>query len=177
MNLADRLSRRLNMPEIKRICDECRNDSRDDTMKAGLFALIDSADDRVGFNALWVLTHFSVKESEWLQARRNQLIDMLLSMSHVGKRRLILTLLDRMPCGIDDIRTDYLDFCLRRINSAEPYGIRALCLRQAFAQCRYYPELMEELKIEIADMSRGELSPGLRITLRAVGRHMAAEGL
>jgi len=84
----------------------------------------------------------------------------------VGKRRLILTLLEHLSIEKDDIRTDYLDYCLSKINSTEPYAIRALCLKQAYAMCRFYPELLAELKNEVELMQYGELSPGLLSVIR-----------
>ncbi len=141
--------------------------------KAEVFGLIADADHRVGFNALWVFTHLSDDDMPWLTSRRNDLIDLLLATDHIGKQRLILSLLDKMPAATDEVRTDYLDYCLSRINSALPYGIRAYCLKQAFAQCSRYPELVQELKAEIELMEQCELSAGLISARRQLLRRIA----
>lgn len=155
--LAGRIGRR----DIRAICLQCC-DGGDDCVRETLFSLISDDDDRVAYNALWVLTHFDGEGRDWLLLRRSILIDRLLTEKHTGKRRLMLSLLDKMPVAEDDVRTDYLDFCMAKINSTEPYGIRALCLKQAFAQCRFYPELLHELKCAIEMMEHGEMSAGIR---------------
>lgn len=73
---------------------------------------------------------------------------------------MILNILNNLNWEKSDIRTDYLDYCLSKITSTEPYGIRALCMKQAFAQCRHYPELLEEF-LTVIDMMEENLSPGL----------------
>lgn len=167
------LKERLNRRDILDLCAACRNEP-DDGLKSELYSCIFHADDRVGYNALWVFTHFPQADIEWLVPKRNELVDMVLTTSHTGRRRLMLALLERLPVGRDDVRSDYLDFCLSKINSQEPYGIRALCIRQAFAQCRFYPELMAELKNEIELMEQGTLSPGLAAARRIIRQRISA---
>lgn len=161
---------RIRMPELKLLCGACSGDT---ALTEALFALVADADDRVSYNALWIFTHFSAAARLWLLPKRDVLIDMLLSQTHVGKRRLILTLLEGMPTSGEDLRTDYLDFCLSKINSSDPYAIRAFCLKQAFAQCCLHPGLLAELEAEMAMMDCGELSPGLASARRIVRRRMA----
>lgn len=154
------LAGRIGRHDIRAICQQCGNGG-DDCVRETLFSLVSDDDDRVAYNALWVLTHFDGEGRDWLRRKRGILIDCLLTEKHTGKRRLMLSLLDRMSVAEDDVRTDYLDFCMAKINSTEPYGIRALCMKQAFAQCRFYPELLHELKCEIEMMEHGEMSPGI----------------
>ncbi|MDE6339361.1 MAG: hypothetical protein K2K97_06200, partial [Muribaculaceae bacterium] len=127
----------------------------------------------VVYNALWVFTHFSDENIQWLRTKRNFLIDILLNKfdydagaKREGKVRMTLALLERLPISAEDVRTDYLDYCLARINSLEPYGIRALCMKQAYRQCCYYPELLNELRSEIELMDTVPLSPGLEAARR-----------
>lgn len=166
--MKEMLTGRIGLGDIRRICSM----ASDNDCRESLFALIFDADARVGYNALWVLTHFEAGDRQWLISRRNDLINHMLATDHNGKQRLILTLLEGMPTAKDDLRTDYLDYCLSRINSTLPYGIRALCLKQAFAQCRHYPELIQELRAEIELMDRNELSPGVASARRKVLRQM-----
>ena len=90
------------------------------------------------------------------------MIDRVIVETHTGKRRLLMTILGRLPATVEEIRGDYVDFCLNGINSCEPYALRALCLKQAFDQCRPYPELIQELKEQISLMDMKALSPGLK---------------
>lgn len=165
MDLEKKFGDRLHTSDIRHICTGCRSVS-DDSAKTELFSIISHSGDRIGYNVLWVFTHSPMKDMKWLAPKRDYLIDLLLKTDHVGKKRLILTLFEQLPIKIEDIRTDYLDFCLSKINSTEPYAIRALCLKQSYAMCRFYPELMDELKNEMELMQYGELSPGILSVIR-----------
>lgn len=168
----DRFNERMRLGDIRALCLECGGPGND-RVKEELFTLACNDDDRVAYNALWVFTHFPAEDINWIDTKRDKLIDMLLASAHVGKQRLILTLLEHLVIPKEEIRTDYLDFCLSKINSTDPYAIRALSLKQAFRMCRHYPELLEELRLEIDLMTRGPLSPGLLSALRTVRRHFA----
>lgn len=171
MKLEKRLEERLHLGDIRQISAACC-DVQKDAMKDELFSLVSHTDDRVGYNALWIFTHFPAEDMKWLVAKRVVLTNLVLKTDHVGKRRLILTLLEHLPIKMEDIRTDYLDFCLSKINSTEPYAIRALCLKQSYAMCRFYPELMAELKNQIELMEYGELSPGLLSVIRRIKKRI-----
>lgn len=166
--LAGRIGRR----EIDQLCAwSCGKDG--DELKAELFSFTQSADDRTAYNSLWVFTHFDDIDVRWLGSRRNQLIDGVLSARHVGRMRLSMALLDRLPAGTDALRTDFLDFCLSKINSSEPYAVRALALKLSCAMCEVCPSLKGELLAEIDLMSQGELSPGLLSSRRNVLKRLA----
>lgn len=167
------LKSRLGIRDISRLSAACQG-SHNDRNRQMLFSLINDEDIKISYNALWVFTHFNAREITWLTSKRDQLTDLLLATSHVGKKRLLLTLLERLEITKDDLRTDYLDFCLSGINSCAPYAIRALCLKQAFAQCRFHPELLKELIAEIELMNNGELSPGLVSARRNIIKRIAA---
>lgn len=165
------LETRIGIRDILTICSKCSG-SEGNAHKQTLFSLITDPDQRTAYNALWVFTHFSSEDTKWLYNRRNRLIDILLKESHTGNRRLLLTLLDKIPCSPDDLRSDYLDFCLANINSIEPYAIRALSIKQAFSQCRFHEELLHELTIRLDMLDREDLSPALRSTRRNVTKQI-----
>ena len=167
MALKDTLQERIHTRDIRHICARCNNET-DSSVKEDLYALIFDPDPRVAYNAMWVFTHFSPEGRLWLLPRREALIDHLLSTSHVGQQRMLLTILDQLPDTKAPLRTDYLDFCLSKINSREPYAVRALSLKQAFICCRTYPELMRELIVEIEMMECHTLSPGLKSVRRNI---------
>lgn len=167
MDIRRIINGRITLGDIRSVCRRCSEAENDDE-KAALFTLIHDTDDRVSYNALWIFTHFSSDDSRWLDDKRNEIIDTLLTTGHTGKRRLMLTLLDRMTISAAQIRSDYLDFCLSKINSTEPYGIRALCIRQSFAQCRFYPELIAELNSELERIEFGASSRAILTTKRII---------
>ena len=84
-----------------------------------------------------------------------------------------MTLLERQPFTKEGFRTDYLDFCLEHMAMLEePYGIRALCMKQAFVQCSLVPELLPELEATLQLMDDNFLSSGLRTAKRNVLREI-----
>lgn len=170
MTLRNELTGRLHAADLKRLCPNDTTTQRD-TLEA-LAALTGDADDRVAYNALWILTHLPAAANDWLRTQRTPLTDALLTTRHTGRRRLLLTLLHRIPATAADVRTDYLDFCLGRINSTEPSGIRALCAKEAYGLCRHHTPLLEELRLALELMADGPLTPALRSVLRQLRRKM-----
>lgn len=58
---------------------------------------------------------------------------------------------------------DFLDFCFSHFTDVAEYpGIQSLCLKLAHRMCRFYPELMGELKRTLEAMEISEYSPALR---------------
>ena len=162
------LSHRLSMDEINEICLLVQGE-QNHSLKEQLYQLTLDNDRRVAVNALWVFTHFAVVDNEWLYAKHDQLIDRCLKEQDVTKLRLMLTLLLRQPYTEEDIRTDFIDFCLMRLTDPKsPYAVRALCIKLAYEQMRYWPELLNELRQTLNMISCEPLSPGLRSAWRQV---------
>ena len=154
-----KLNKKLCMDDIYEICILCHGNSR---KKAELYQLIFDEDERVATNALWVFTHFDMQNNEWLYAKHDDLIDRVLVEKNETKRRLILQLLLRQPFEEDTLRSDFIDFCIAKITaSSQPYAIRCYCMKLAYEQMKYYPELLTELKAAIDMLEQEPLSPGL----------------
>ena len=142
---------------------------RNNSLKEQLYQLTLDADRRVATNALWVFTHFSAVDNEWLFAKHDQLIDRCLKEKDTTKLRLMLNLLLRQPYTEEAIRTDFIDFCLTRLaDTKSPYAVRAQCIKLAYVQMRYWPELLNELRQTLEMISCEHLSPGLRSAWRQV---------
>lgn len=162
------LSHRLSQSEIKDLCGLTQGE-HNDNFKEELYQLTMDADRRVAVNALWVFTHFAVVDNEWLYAKHDQLIDRCLKEQDATKLRLMLTLLLRQPYTEEDVRTDFIDFCLMRLaDPKSPYAIRAQCIKLAYEQMKYWPELLDELRRTLEMISCEPLSPGLRSAWRQV---------
>ena len=162
------LSHRLSMDEIKDVCLLVQGE-QNHSLKEQLYQLTLDNDCRVATNALWVFTHFALADNEWLYAKHDQLIDRCLKEQNVTKLRLMLTLLLRQPYTEEDIRTDFIDYCLMRLTDPKsPYAVRALCIKLAYEQMRYWPELLNELRQTLELISCEPLSPGLRSAWRQV---------
>lgn len=118
-------------------------------------------------NAIWAMTHLPETNAEWLSSLRNEMIDMLLVETDTGKKRMLLQLLRNQEYEADDIRTDFLDYCMSKINSeCEPFAIRCFSIYAAYKMCRHFPELLAELEEHLDMMQYQPLSPGLKSALR-----------
>lgn len=164
MDFRNQLSGRLHEKDIREICSFIQS-TADDSKKNELYQLLFDADKRVADNAAWIFTHFDVTHNRWLYTKQDELIDEALKTTSNTKRRLILALLLKQPFYEKNIRTDFLDFCLNRMSSAdEPTGVKALCIKLAYEQCKYFPELRSELKIALEIMEPTLLSMAIYTT-------------
>ena len=162
------LSHRLSMDGINDICLLVQGE-QNHSLKEQLYQLTLDDDRRVATNALWVFTHFALADNAWLYAKHDQLIDRCLNEKDATKLRLMLNLLLRQPYTEEDIRTDFIDFCLARITDARaPYAIRAQCIKLAYEQMRHWSELLNELRQTLEMISCEPLSPGLRSAWKQV---------
>ena len=154
-----KLNKKLCMDDIYEICILTHGNN---CKKAHLYQLIFDEDERVATNALWVFTHFDLQNNEWLYSKHDDLIDRVLVEKNETKRRLILSLLLRQPFEEESLRSDFIDFCITKITAcSQPYAIRCYCMKLAYEQMKYYPELLTELKAAIDMLEQEPLSPGL----------------
>ena len=166
------LLHRLSMDGINEICLLVQGE-QNHSLKEQLYQLTLDNDRRVAVNALWVFTHFAVVDNEWLYAKYNQLIDRCLKEEDATKLRLMLNLLLRQPYTEEDIRTDFIDYCLMRLTDPKsPYAVRAQCIKLAYEQMKYWPELLNELRQTLNMISCEPLSPGLRSAWRQVMKRL-----
>lgn len=162
------LTHRLSQSEIKELC-ALTHGARNNHLKEELYQLTLDDDRRVAVNALWTFTHFTAADSEWLYAKHDQLIDRCMKEQDTTKLRLILSILLRQPFEEETVRTDFIDFCLARlIDARASYAIRALCIKLAYEQMKYWSELLNELRQMLDLISNEPLSPGLRSAWRQV---------
>ena len=162
------LINRLSQSDIHELCALTQGE-RNNSLKEQLYQLTLDSDRRVATNALWVFTHFSAVDNEWLFAKHDQLIDRCLKEKDATKLRLMLNLLLRQPFDEEAIRTDFIDFCLTRLaDTKSPYAVRAQCIKLAYEQMKYWPELLNELRQTLMMINCEPLSPGLRSAWRQV---------
>ena len=153
------------------ICEICylTQGAENDHRKEELYQLTFDEDDRVAFNALYALSHFDLANNEWLYSKHDNLIDRVMKETHAGKCRLMLNLLLHQPFEEGSLRSDFIDFCITKITAcAQPYAIRAYCMKLAYEQMKYYPELLEELNVALDILEQEVLSPGLLSAKRQI---------
>ena len=120
-------------------------------------------DYRVVRSALWGLTKANKSELSPLQPMLNDFIDLAMQTENSSVRRLSLNLVERLAMTADDLRTDFLDFCLDRMVSIEEFpGIQAVCMKLAHRMCQFYPELMDELMRTLETMEIDYYKPAVK---------------
>ena len=133
-----------------------------------------SQDYRVARSALWGLTKASKEELAQLQVILNEIIDQAMQTENSSVRRLSLNIIERLRVGErssgmrlemseEDLRTDFLDFCFEHMIDVEEYpGIQSVCMKLAFRMCKFYPELMDELKRTLEAMEIDYYKPAVK---------------
>ena len=120
-------------------------------------------DYRVARSALWGLTKATNKELSELQVILNELIDQAMQTENSSVRRLSLNIIERLELNEEDLRTDFLDFCFEHMIDVEEYpGIQSVCMKLAFRMCKFYPELMDELKRTLEAMEIDYYKPAVK---------------
>ena len=120
-------------------------------------------DYRVARSALWGLTKASDKELSELQLLMNELIDLAMKTENSSVRRLTLNVIERLKMKEEELRTDFLDFCLEHLLNVEEFpGIQAVCAKLAFRMCKFYPELMDELMRTLEGMEIEYYKPAVK---------------
>lgn len=122
-----------------------------------------SSDYRVARSALWGLTKANKSELSQLQPMLDDLIDLAMQTENSSVRRLSLNIVERLSMTEDDLRTDFLNFCLDRMVSIEEFpGIQAVCMKLAFRMCQFYPELADELRRTLEAMEIDYYKPAVK---------------
>ena len=122
-----------------------------------------SEDYRVARSALWGLTKASKEELAQLQVILNELINQAMQTENSSVRRLSLNIIERLEMSENDLRTDFLDFCFEHMIDVEELpGIQSVCMKLAFRMCKFYPELMDELKRTLEAMEIDYYKPAVK---------------
>ena len=121
------------------------------------------ADYRVARSALWGLTKASDNELSQLQVLLNELIDQAMQTENSSVRRLTFNVIERLELTEDDLRTDFLDFCMEHMVAGDEFpGVQTLCMKLAYRMCCFYPELKEEFMRIIDAMEIAYYKPAVK---------------
>lgn len=132
------------------------------------------ADSRIARNTMWVLTKASDGELQTIYYLLNDLINLSMQSTDSSVRRLSLTIVERLKMKEEDLRTDFLDYCLNHMTDFnEQPAVQALCMKLAFRMSTFYPELIEELKRTIEAMEIYYYTPAVKsVRNRILGGRM-----
>ena len=63
----------------------------------------------------------------------------------------------------ENVRTDFLDHCLGKMaDPDEVPSVQALCMKLAYKMCKFYPELLAELKRTLEAMDISYYTPAVK---------------
>ena len=120
-------------------------------------------------SALWGLTKASDDELSQLQVLLDELIVQAMQTENSSVRRLTLNIIERLELTEDDLRTDFLDFCMEHMVAGDEFpGVQTLCMKLAYRMCNFYPELKEEFMRVVDAMEIDYYKPavkGLRVKI------------
>ena len=69
----------------------------------------------------------------------------------------------------DDLRTDFLDFCMAKMTDAGEFSaIQAVSMKLAYRMCLFYPELTDELMRILDAMETDFYKPAVISTRRRI---------
>lgn len=150
----------MHIDEVKTLAQSAHRDAK---VREELFAEALADVGRPSSLAAWVLTHLPQADNVHIDAHREGLLQVALKTEDTSLRRISLALLERLEWEDADVRL--LDFSLdHMMRPDEPYGVRSLCMKLAYEQCRHYPELKEELRQALLLIEPDELGAGVRHT-------------
>lgn len=114
-------------------------------------------------NALCALSKATDEELSQLNPIREELIDTAIKCNNSSIRRALLGIILRLDMKADDVRTDFLDHCLCKMTAPDEVpSVQALCMKLAYKMCKFYPELLSELKRTLEAMEISYYTPAVR---------------
>lgn len=114
-------------------------------------------------NALSALTKATDDELSQLNPIREELIDMAIICNNSSIRRALLGVILRLDMKEEDVRTDFLDHCLgKMVDPDEVPSVQSLCMKLAYKMCKFYPELLTELKRILEAMEVSYYTPAVK---------------
>lgn len=114
-------------------------------------------------NALSALSRATNAELEQLEPIKDELIDLAIRCTNPSIRRALFGIIQRMKMREEEVRTDFLDHCLGQMaHPDEVPSVQALCMKLAYKMCRFYPELMDELRRTLEAMEMSYYTPAVK---------------
>jgi len=133
-----------------------------------VYELVKEHEEKVSWRAAWACQKIFDKYPDFLEDKQAELISIVMTHKHSGKRRVLLSILLELP-GPDPFPVDFLDFCFERmLDQNEPIAIQALCIKIAYKLCLLEPDLLPELKLYLENAELEYYPPGVKSCIRNV---------
>lgn len=133
-----------------------------------VYKMINDADQKISWRASWACQKIFDKYPDFLEGKQEELIEVVMNISHSGTRRILLSILLEMPTP-QPLRVDFLDFCFNHmLDMNQAIAIQALCIKMAYKLCLLEPELLPELKLYLESAELEYYSIGVKTIIRNV---------
>lgn len=140
-----------------------------------ILPLIAEDDKELSGNAAYVLLCAQKSLQNCLSGHTGFIMDVVQSTPFEKSRRLLLSLLEKLPSDTTNINVKFLDYCIDGILSAKtPSAIKVSCIKLAFRQCVAYKELLAELKMVLDTMDVSLLAPSVVCVRRNIMKKLLA---
>lgn len=128
--------------------------------------MLSSSDERVAYNAAWILYYLSVEDKNmYLKPFYDRIVDMGISPDIKIRRGLVLSIIVDMVTT-ENFRTDLYDFCIVKMNDRkESDSSRSVMIKLAAKMCQSFPELAAELAVCLEAL-REETKPSIATACR-----------
>ena len=133
-----------------------------------MYRLLSDESHTVSWRAAWVCGKLSEKHPSWFVPLRGEIIQRLLTCTHDGSKRLLLSILHNIPI-FPPIPIDLLNYCLdHMLSPQESIGVQTVSIRLAYLLCKDVPELRQELRLILENAETDFYSTGVKTTIRNV---------
>lgn len=112
-----------------------------------IYQLMDDPEIRVSWRATWACEKLSETHPFLFEEQIQDIISRLLSCTHDGSKRLLLSILFNLPVP-EELPVPLLEYCFAHmLDKKESIGVQSLCIRLAYRLCRAEPDLLHELRM------------------------------
>lgn len=133
-----------------------------------LYELIKHTDSKVSWRAAWACEKLCDLHPDWFIPYYEELTMRALTCQHSGTRRILLSILFKLPVPAL-LPIPLLDFCLlRMLSPEEPAAVQSLCIRLAYKIGKAEPELLGELGFYLQSADTSYYSPAVNHSIKKI---------
>lgn len=159
------LKQPLSRSVIDKIVSDINNVPQDFNI---LYMLIKDKDSQVSWRAAWACEKLCDLHPSWFVPSYNEIIIYVISCKHPGTKRLLLSILFKLPLP-QILPISLYDFCLlQMLSPLETASVQSLCIKLAYKIGKAQPELLHELECYLRNANSLYYSPGVNHSIQKI---------